>query len=75
MLDLGRIALAGTAVGLGAAIAAGRAAESLLFGLSGVDPPIYVAAAGVLVVVTLGAGLLPARKAASLEPTEALRHV
>jgi ABC-type antimicrobial peptide transport system permease subunit len=63
-----------TAFGLTIAIAAGRSAEALLFGLSGVEPGIYLSAALVLLIIMLGASLLPARKAAAVEPMEALRH-
>jgi putative ABC transport system permease protein len=72
---VGRIALVGIATGIVIAVAVGRAAEALLFGLSGSQPLAYTVAAAILLLVTLGAGLLPARKAASVEPMEALRHV
>jgi predicted permease len=75
MSQVGRIALIGGLVGIGIAVAAGLAAESLLFGLSGIEPVIYIAAIAILGVVTLSAGMLPARRASSVEPMEALRHV
>lgn len=75
MLNVGRIALIGSAIGLALAAAAGRAAQTLLYGLSGVEPIVYLAAATILLLVTFGAGVLPARKAASVQPMEALRHV
>jgi predicted permease len=74
LLNVGRIALIGTALGLTIAVVAGRGAEALLFGLSGVEPGIYLSAAVLLLIIMLGAGLLPARKAAAVEPMEALRH-
>lgn len=75
MRNVGRIALIGIAIGVAIAAAAGRAAEALLFGLSGFEPLVYAAAVAILLLVALGAGLLPARKAASVEPMEALRHI
>jgi putative ABC transport system permease protein len=67
------LALAGVAVGLVAALAFTRVLESLLFGLSATDPPSFGAAAGVLIGTTLLASYLPARRAARLEPSVALR--
>jgi predicted permease len=63
----------GIAVGLPGAYAIGRAAESRLFGLSPLDPWSLALAAGVLAVVSLVAGYLPARRAAATQPLLALR--
>ncbi|MGE0363390.1 MAG: ABC transporter permease [Vicinamibacterales bacterium] len=63
----------GIAVGLPGAYAIGRAAESRLFGLSPLDPWSLALAAGLLAVVSLGAGFLPARRAAATQPLLALR--
>jgi ABC-type antimicrobial peptide transport system permease subunit len=52
----------------------GRAAEAVLFGLSGYDPAVLGGAAILLATVVLGAGYLPARAASSIDPLEALRH-
>jgi ABC-type antimicrobial peptide transport system permease subunit len=49
-------------------------AESVLFGLSGRDPFILVAATGVLAVVVLAGSWWPARRASRIAPTEALRQ-
>jgi hypothetical protein len=61
--QVGRMTLAGGAVGLVAALALGRAARSLLYGLGPHDPAAVAAAAGVLAAVALGAAYLPARRA------------
>jgi predicted permease len=71
--QVGRMTLAGGAVGLVAALALGRAARSLLFGLGPHDPAAVAAAAGVLAAVALGAAYLPARRASRVEPMRALR--
>jgi predicted lysophospholipase L1 biosynthesis ABC-type transport system permease subunit len=68
------LALIGMIVGLAAAIGLGRVAESLLYGLSGRDPVAVVIATAVLGLVVLVAGYLPARRASSITPMEALRH-
>jgi len=72
--QVGTMTLIGAGIGLVAALALGRAAESLLFGLSGRDPTVFVAAAALLAAVVLAGSWLPARRASSIAPTEALRY-
>jgi predicted permease len=72
--QVGRMTLVGGLLGLAIALATGRAAQSLLFGLEGHDPGVLLAATVVLALVALGAGLLPARRAARIDPMVALRH-
>jgi putative ABC transport system permease protein len=67
------LAVFGAAFGLGLALVATRGMESLLFGVSAVDPGIYVAVAAVLVLVAGLASYLPARRAARTDPQLALR--
>ena len=64
----------GAAIGLAAALVLGRAAESLLYGLSGRDPLVIGAAVAVLAAVVLAGSWWPARRAARIAPTEALRY-
>jgi predicted permease len=64
----------GGAIGIGVAVAAGRGAQSLLYQLQGSDPMVIVASAVVLTLVALGAGLIPAHRAARLDPMRALRY-
>jgi ABC-type lipoprotein release transport system permease subunit len=47
---------------------------SLLFGVSPVDPVTYGAVSSALMAVVLLASYLPARKAAGVDPTEALKR-
>jgi putative ABC transport system permease protein len=47
--------------------------RSLLFEVSSVDPWVYASVAGGLAVITLLACYLPARRAAKIDPMEALR--
>ncbi len=71
--QVGIMTLIGGIVGLAAALVIGRAAQSLLFGLSSFDLVAFAGAATVIAGVTLAAGYLPARRAARIPPTEALR--
>ncbi|HZF67612.1 MAG TPA: ABC transporter permease, partial [Gemmatirosa sp.] len=71
--QVARLVLAGGVVGLLGALALGRAAQSLLFGLRGHDPTAVAGAAAVLALVALAAGYLPARRASHIDPMQALR--
>jgi hypothetical protein len=67
------IAAIGLVTGVGGAIAAVRLLRSLLFGVAPYDGLTYAAAAAALLLTLFVAGLLPARRAASIEPMQALR--
>jgi predicted permease len=64
----------GGALGLPAAVAAAQVLHSLLFGLGPSDPRAIIWAAATLAAAGALAGFLPARRAASLSPMDALRH-
>jgi ABC-type antimicrobial peptide transport system permease subunit len=64
---------AGCAVGLAASIATTRYLEGFLFDLSPLDPVAIGGAVVLLVAVASVAGLLPARRAARVDPVTALR--
>jgi len=68
------MAAAGTAAGLACAWVLRKTVSQLLFGISPADPATFVAAALVLVVFALTATLLPARRAAKVDPMVALRY-
>jgi predicted permease len=63
----------GALAGLGAAFAASRLISSLLYGLSPTDPVTYGGMALLMTAVALLACLLPARRAANIDPMVALR--
>jgi putative ABC transport system permease protein len=63
----------GVVIGLGAAIAASRAMITLLFGISKLDSITYLAVITLLLGVSAVACCIPARRAASANPVEALR--
>jgi hypothetical protein len=67
-----RIAAIGTAVGLTAAFAAGRALRSLLFSTAPGDPQVLAGAAGLLLVTAILACYIPARRAARVDPVRTL---
>lgn len=72
--QVGWMALAGGVIGLVIAVMLGRAAEAVLFGLSGYDPVVLSVAVIVLGAVVVAAGYLPARRASRIPPMEALRY-
>jgi putative ABC transport system permease protein len=63
----------GLVLGLVGAYAAGRAVRGLLFGVPATDAGTYAAVVALLVVVTLVAAVLPAWRAARVDPLAALR--
>jgi predicted permease len=73
MREAGVLIAAGLAAGTILALAAGRAAGSLLYGLQPSDPRTLATSAIALALVALTASYLPARGAASIEPVKALR--
>ncbi|HEX5435332.1 MAG TPA: FtsX-like permease family protein [Candidatus Angelobacter sp.] len=69
-----RLTAVGLLAGLGCALLAGRFIASQLFEVSGSDPFILAITACLLILVAFLAGSLPARRAAGVEPTVALRY-
>jgi predicted permease len=63
----------GLVIGLGGAMLASRAVATLLFGVSRLDPVTYAGVAALLLCVSAIACLVPARRAASIDPMQALR--
>jgi ABC-type antimicrobial peptide transport system permease subunit len=68
------LAFVGTLLGVAGAFALTRFLSSVLFGVSATDPAIYLAAAGLLLIVAIGACFWSARRAAAVQPLEALRY-
>jgi predicted permease len=68
------VVAAGAVAGVVLARVQTRVVASLLYGSASADAPMFAAAAALVVLVGLAASLLPAKRAASIEPIEALRH-
>ncbi|HEV7670358.1 MAG TPA: ABC transporter permease [Thermoanaerobaculia bacterium] len=68
------LALAGTALGIPAALAVTRAVESRLYGLTPTDPATLAVAIGILLLVALVAGSVPGARATRVNPVQALRY-
>jgi ABC-type antimicrobial peptide transport system permease subunit len=69
----GRTALAGAGIGLVTAVAAGRIMQAMLFGVSPLDAVALTIAPAVILVVAVAAAVIPARRAAGLDPIVSLR--
>jgi ABC-type antimicrobial peptide transport system permease subunit len=67
------LAVVGVAVGVAGALAATRVLSSLLYGVAPSDPATLVSIVGLLVVAVVLASWIPARRAAGVHPSEALR--
>jgi putative ABC transport system permease protein len=67
------VTLLGVAIGIGGALALSRLLESMLYGVSAVDPPALALVTLGLVAVAMAASGIPARRAMRVEPVEALR--
>jgi ABC-type antimicrobial peptide transport system permease subunit len=72
--EVGVLAILGIAGGLLLAFGSAQSLRSQLFGLDGLDPLIVTAVVLVLAAVSLGAGAIPALRAARIQPLRALRH-
>jgi predicted permease len=69
-----QLTLLGLLIGVSSAVAASRLLADLLFEVEGTDPLIHGGVGLLLTVVALAACYLPARRASSVNPVEALRH-
>jgi len=67
------LAASGVLIGLGIATIASRALSALLFDVSRLDLPTYLGVAALLLAVSCVACYIPARRAASINPVDALR--
>jgi len=68
-----RLAAVGCALGLLGAVAVSRLLRSFLFEVSPVDPGVLALSAITMLLLALAASALPARRASSADPMQALR--
>lgn len=68
-----KLAGTGCLIGLAGAYFASRLLKTFVFGVSALDPLVLVAASVVVLLLALAASLLPARRAAAINPMQALR--
>jgi ABC-type antimicrobial peptide transport system permease subunit len=68
-----RTTAVGLTVGLGLALAAGRLISALLYETSPSNPVVLLAVASIMLAVAVLASLLPAWRAAAVDPCTALR--
>jgi predicted permease len=73
LVDSARVIVPGALAGLGAAFGATRLVRSVLYGLEPTDPATLAASVALLIGVAAFAAYLPARRAAGIDPVEALR--
>jgi ABC-type lipoprotein release transport system permease subunit len=69
-----RLALLGVVIGLGIALMGSRWVEPLLFQQSARDPWVHGTVAAVMLLVALGASMVPALRAMRLDPNSVLRE-
>lgn len=72
--QVGKMTALGGALGVVAALALGRAADSLLYEMGGNDPVVLLVVVPMMAAVALAAGLLPALRASRVDPMKALRY-
>jgi len=70
-----KMALIGCGFGVLGSLAISRMVSSFLFNVSATDPLVYIAAALTMMLMALVASALPAMRAASADPIDALREI
>jgi ABC-type antimicrobial peptide transport system permease subunit len=64
----------GAVAGLAGAIGVGKAAQSILFQMTGADPTVLALSPVVLALVAACAGFIPAHRASRVDPMTALKY-
>jgi putative ABC transport system permease protein len=75
LISGGKLALYGCGLGVLGSIAASRVVSSFLFDVSPTDPFIYATCVALMLVIAVLASALPATRAASADPVDALRSI
>jgi hypothetical protein len=69
-----KVVLVGAVVGVGVALASTQLLDALLYGISAVDPLVFVLMTALMLAVGLLASYVPARRASAVNPIESLRN-
>jgi ABC-type antimicrobial peptide transport system permease subunit len=69
-----KVVLAGTVLGIAAALASTRLLKSLLYEVSALDPVVFVAMSLMMMAIGMVASYVPARRASRVDPIESLRN-
>ncbi len=69
-----RLAVVGVILGIGLGLLLARALEGMLYGVPPTDPTTFALTGLVVVVITIAASYLPARRAGRLDPMQTLRY-
>jgi ABC-type antimicrobial peptide transport system permease subunit len=72
--EASRMVAIGIVLGMCAAMGMGHVIASLLYGLTSWDPVTLISSAALLTGVAIAASWIPARRAAAVDPMQALRH-
>jgi putative ABC transport system permease protein len=75
LISAAKLSLLGCGLGLLGSLAISRLVKSFLFNVSATDPLVYLAAALTMMLLALLASALPATRAASVDPIDALRSI
>ena len=69
-----RLSIIGISLGLLLGIALAEIAKNFLFGVKATNPLVYAGTALLLLIITMAASYIPARRAARSDPMQALRY-
>ncbi|HKN66341.1 MAG TPA: FtsX-like permease family protein, partial [Gemmatimonadaceae bacterium] len=72
--QVGLMTAIGGMIGLAGALALGKAAQAMLYEMSGADPLVMVCSVIFLALVAFAAGYVPALRASRVSPIQALRY-
>jgi predicted permease len=69
-----QVVLAGTVVGVAAALASTRLLDALLYDVNALDPVVFIAMSIMMIGIGVLASYVPARRASNVDPIESLRN-
>jgi ABC-type antimicrobial peptide transport system permease subunit len=69
-----RLGLLGLAAGIGLAVVLGRLLQTLLYGANSLSPVVYAVTSAALLLIAVAACIIPAQRAARVDPVVALRN-